>query len=44
MDINLFALLVIVAVVIGAVLFIRARVKRAKGPVSPGRKPSGVDT
>lgn len=44
MDFNLFALIVIVAVVIGAVLLIRSRVKRAKGPASPGRKPSGVDT
>ena len=44
MNSNLFALIVIVAVVIGAVLLIRNRVKRANGPASSGRKPSGVDT
>lgn len=44
MDFNLFALILIIAVVIGAVVFIRSRVKRAKGPASSGRTPSGVDT
>ena len=44
MDTNLIAIALVVAVVIGAVLFIRSRVKRAKGASSPGRKPFGVDT
>lgn len=44
MDFNLFALIVVVAVVIGAVLLIRSRVRRANGPAIPGRRPSGVDT
>lgn len=44
MDNNLIAIVLVVAVGIGAVLFIRSRVKRAKGPSSPGRKPFGVDT
>lgn len=43
MDINLLAIVLIAAVVIGAVLFIRSRVKRAKSG-APGRKPFGVDS
>lgn len=43
MNHNLIAIALVVAVVIGAVLFIRSRSRRAKGSGKPGGAPFGVD-